>query len=409
MKEPVGQPPGQTVLLIRVNSSTELLNTSRAVDQLRQYFPQSRLVTLATPQTETRTLLETDRRFAQTLLFPEESEAQEKSPAAFSRFMARQRVTVTVVCFGATTGFDYSRHLLSILLCPGRRYLLNGEGKLLPMGSTQSALILLRAALSLGAQKVIVPAMRALTRRRQKPEQYRLSPETIRRILVIRLDHIGDLALSLPAIHALKNHFPQAQVDALVSSASAPLLQDVAEVTDVITCDLPRFSRGGRRQSTQQRLALMRLLRRSRYDLAIDLRGDDASRFWAFLGGAKRRAGPEYGAYEPPNHGNLSPFLTHPIPAEAGPIGQHAAEASLALIRRLGVCTPDIPFRLAVAPERAQAVTCKRVEHGIPDTYAILHIRPGNSAKSWSAAAFAAVADHLIEDASPGHCAVRGA
>src|SRR5579885_1255058 len=45
-----------------------------------------------------------------------------------------------------------------------------------------------------------------------------LSPETFvpRRILLIRTDLMGDVVLSLPAVHAMRRAYPQAQIDIMV-------------------------------------------------------------------------------------------------------------------------------------------------------------------------------------------------
>ena len=52
----------------------------------------------------------------------------------------------------------------------------------------------------------------------------------MRRLLFIRLDHIGDVAMSLPALHALRQRYPDARIDALVLPEVAPLLADVSDM-----------------------------------------------------------------------------------------------------------------------------------------------------------------------------------
>jgi ADP-heptose:LPS heptosyltransferase len=394
MKTTAHPDEAETVLLIRVNSSIELRNTEWAVERIWQVFPQARIATLATPQTETRTLLETDSRLSRVLLFPEDK-AHPNSPAAFRRFMARQDVTATVVCFGATVGFDYSRQILSILLSPGRRYLLDGRKRLFPLAAPRGVSVLLGAALRLLTQKAAVAGLSALARRRRRTAPP--APEAVRRILVIRLDHIGDAALSLPAIHALKRRFPDARIDALVGSTVAPLLQNVDEIGEVIVCDAPRFARDNRRQSLRERLTLMRRLRRVRYDLAVDLRGDDTSRKWAMASGAPKRAGLAFGPHESPSRANLSFLLTHPVlEVPSSEDSGHAADAVLHLVRSLGALPPDAPYRLSVSPEQDQAVIRKRIEQRIPDTYAIMHVQASSAVKAWTPAAFAMAADHLV-------------
>src|SRR5260370_42141267 len=44
--------------------------------------------------------------------------------------------------------------------------------------------------------------------------------ESIRRILVLKLDHIGDCIISLPAIRKLRRHFPDARITVLSAAAT---------------------------------------------------------------------------------------------------------------------------------------------------------------------------------------------
>jgi len=48
--------------------------------------------------------------------------------------------------------------------------------------------------------------------------------ESITKILLIRTDRIGDIVLSMPALHALRQRFPAALIDMLVQKKYAALL-----------------------------------------------------------------------------------------------------------------------------------------------------------------------------------------
>src|SRR5205085_6955756 len=47
-----------------------------------------------------------------------------------------------------------------------------------------------------------------------------LNRDDIRKILVLKLDHIGDCLIAFPAVRRLQRHFPKAQITVLTSRAS---------------------------------------------------------------------------------------------------------------------------------------------------------------------------------------------
>ena len=100
----------------------------------------------------------------------------------------------------------------------------------------------------------------------------------VRRILVARLDHLGDVILATAAFGQLRALYPAAEITVLAGSWSAELLRYNATVDAVITLDCPWWLRQrGQRVTwgTWLRLfSIIRHLRRQRFDLFIDLRGD---------------------------------------------------------------------------------------------------------------------------------------
>ena len=50
-----------------------------------------------------------------------------------------------------------------------------------------------------------------------------LPRDSIRRILVVKLDHIGDCIIAFPAVRRLKQHFPNARITVLTARASLPV------------------------------------------------------------------------------------------------------------------------------------------------------------------------------------------
>lgn len=379
---------GQTVLLLRVNAGPELAATSPLVDRAREQFGGATLATLATPQTETRALLEADPRFDEVLIFPPDADTP-ASARAWRAFWKGKSIGATVVCWGGMPGFDYSRHLLAGLLCPGPTFFWSAAGETVAARSPRGARMAARAALTLAAGRLGA----TLARRLVRPLRLPLAPSgTVERILWIRLDHIGDVVLSLPALQALHENFPQAHIDTLTQSASAPLLADLPFVAEALAYDAPRFARGQKDTRTQ----LRRVLRGRRYDLAFDARGDDAARRITVLSRAPRRAGPVSGPYESPGRANLAALMTH---AAAPAFPGHAVENNRALLVALGLADSLPAFRWPLSETRRQAVGQTLDALDIGDApFAVIHARPGHAAKKWIPERFAAVADFLARE-----------
>lgn len=104
-------------------------------------------------------------------------------------------------------------------------------------------------------------------RRRRKP--------LASRILVVRLDHIGDVLLSTPAIAELRRSFPDAFITVLVGPWAAEVLRGNSCIDDLQVFRAPWFDRGenGERMVPALYREAMRL-RIHAFDIGVDLRGD---------------------------------------------------------------------------------------------------------------------------------------
>ena len=94
-------------------------------------------------------------------------------------------------------------------------------------------------------------------------------------ILIIRLDHIGDVAAATSVPHNLKIAYPEARITFLVSSSSAGLLLNNPYINEMICFDAPWFSRGKKNiNSWAVFWKLVKELKKVNFDLGFDLRGD---------------------------------------------------------------------------------------------------------------------------------------
>jgi lipopolysaccharide heptosyltransferase II len=137
-----------------------------------------------------------------------------------------------------------------------------------------------------------------------------LTPATFhpQRILVIRLDLIGDLVLSLTVVRALKRAYPEAEIDLLATPSSARVALHDPNLSEIIAYD-PNIWRRPKAlvqlKNWREARKLARRMRSRHYDLAVSIYANWAA-VLAVLSGAKRRVG--YGPEGYPG------FMTDPVP-----------------------------------------------------------------------------------------------
>ena len=107
---------------------------------------------------------------------------------------------------------------------------------------------------------------------------------TIRRIVVLKIDHIGDLLIAARAFELLRDFFPHAHIDLVCGPWNVDLARRLAVFDDVYGVKLshqvggqqsnPRIAQAMRRAGIQE----LEKLNLGPYDLAIDMRHDPDSR-----------------------------------------------------------------------------------------------------------------------------------
>lgn len=104
--------------------------------------------------------------------------------------------------------------------------------------------------------------------------------EEIKRILLIRLDRIGDLICSLPAIKVLKDNFPKAKISILVKKETYDLIQDQPYIEEAIIWQgIRRFKPKGWDLAVDMlmdyplKTAFLCWLSRAKYRIGFDITG----------------------------------------------------------------------------------------------------------------------------------------
>ena len=113
-------------------------------------------------------------------------------------------------------------------------------------------------------------------------------------ILLIRLKSIGDILFTLPAVHVVRENFPDARLHFLVSRENAPLLRGFSEIDAVIPLDRTVYRSGRLPAAVASTFELLRILRRNQFSLTIDFQGYGETELLSWWTGAPRRWGCVY-------------------------------------------------------------------------------------------------------------------
>jgi lipopolysaccharide heptosyltransferase II len=88
-----------------------------------------------------------------------------------------------------------------------------------------------------------------------------------RNVLIVRLDNLGDVLMTTPAIQAIRQSTPQARITLLGSRAGTALARHVPAIDEVIAYDAPWVIGASRGDLTDRRL--LTALRRAHFDAAV--------------------------------------------------------------------------------------------------------------------------------------------
>lgn len=217
----------------------------------------------------------------------------------------------------------------------------------------------------------------------------------IRRALVIKLRHHGDVLLSSPVFSVLKRAGPHIDIDALVYRETAPMLERHPAISVVHTID--RRLRGSAKLNAEWRL--WQALRARSYDLVIHLTEHPRGAWLTRMIGARyavARERNDAGAWWRTSftHRYLLPRATL----------RHTVETNLDALRRVGVWPEEADKALVMVPgaEAEARAAVLLAAHGlVPGRFLLIH--PGSRwlFKCWPVATTAALLDRLAAHGWP--------
>jgi heptosyltransferase III len=216
--------------------------------------------------------------------------------------------------------------------------------------------------------------------------------ETVRRALIIKFRHHGDVLLTSPVFTVLKNHAPHVEIDALAYHATREMLSLHPAIANVYTIDRDWKKRGPLHQLTQE-LRLINALRARRYDLLIQLTEHARGAWYARLLRPRYSVAHDY----PRKRGAMwRRSFTHIYGLPSTP--RHVVEQHLDALRRIGI-RPDAEERrlvLIAGTEAEQSVRSILLQHGLSER-GYIHVHPTSRwlFKCWEPDKYAALINAL--------------
>lgn len=224
----------------------------------------------------------------------------------------------------------------------------------------------------------------------------------VRRVLVIRLDEIGDVVLTTPFLRELRRNLPEAWITLVVKPQVYNLVELCPYVDEVLTYDWRAKGRWAdlRRHGRALRLAWRHLWQR-RFDLAILPRWDTDyyhGTFLLYFSGALWRVGYSETVNERKRRNNkgFDRLLTHPLNDSEL---KHEVEHNLDVIRYLGGQVQDDRLELWLSAEDESFAERFLTNHGVKPGDLLVGLAPGAGAskRMWPIDRFAQLGFWLQE------------
>ncbi|HXM35483.1 MAG TPA: glycosyltransferase family 9 protein [Pyrinomonadaceae bacterium] len=215
-------------------------------------------------------------------------------------------------------------------------------------------------------------------------------------ILVSDFGQLGDVVLSLPALRAIRERFPQARITVVVGKPGAEVvtLSGYANVT--LGVDRVSLRDGPKLVSIARIVQLVKEVRRAKFDFVIDLHSLSETNLLGFLSGAPKRL---YSLRPGRSLNYLANFDPQP-PVEEDHRKRHLVDRYLDVLLPLDIIGADRRPHLRTRTEDdltiKKLLKKEKAETGSP----LIGLFPGagHPSRRWPLEQFAALANYLIRN-----------
>jgi ADP-heptose:LPS heptosyltransferase len=220
----------------------------------------------------------------------------------------------------------------------------------------------------------------------------RAPPERPVRLLCFRLERIGDLLMTLPALSALRASLPGASIDLVTGSWNHAIASAIPGLDRVETLDAAWLARDGGGLGVGTLLRRATAWRSRRYDLAINFEPDIRTNLVMAAAGARRTAG-----FASAGGGAVLDVALDYDPSA------HTTDNAVRLVE--AALGGDLPpqgrsHAMLQIPDAARAEAAGLLQRITGSLKIGVHVSSGRAIKQWSETRFRDVAAALVRDRS---------
>lgn len=217
-------------------------------------------------------------------------------------------------------------------------------------------------------------------------------------ILIVKLSAIGDVIHTLPALNAIRKHYPDASITWLVEEDAAPLVQGHKALNRVLVSKRKHWLKALRSLSFLRTIkevyGFIKALRDTRYDMILDFQALLKSGILIALARGRRKIGFGKGL-EHMEHSYI--FLNERIPAVDMEI--HALSRGMMLLNAVGIPANEVEYKLPISDHDRKKIDELMKQLGINGEKSLIAINPVAKweTKLWTNKKFSQLADLLID------------
>ena len=206
-----------------------------------------------------------------------------------------------------------------------------------------------------------------------------------KRILIVRLDRIGDVLLSTPVIKAAREAYPDSYIAFMARKYAKEVLEGNPYLNEVIVYD-----KTGSEKGLLRNLSFICQLRRKKFDIALILHPTKRTHLVISLAGIPEKVG----------YNRKWGFLLNTRIPHTKHYGlKHEIDYALDILRYTGLDPKDRTLYMPVNSRSEERIDEFFKENGITKNVPCVTVNPGAScvSKRWSAGKFADAAKRLME------------
>jgi lipopolysaccharide heptosyltransferase II len=199
------------------------------------------------------------------------------------------------------------------------------------------------------------------------------------KILCVRLDSLGDVLMTTPAIRALRSSRPGRQITLLTSPAGAEGAKLTPEIDEILVYSAPWMKATARREGSDEDFSMIERLRRSQFDAAVIFtvfsQNPLPAAMMCYMAGIPLRLAH---CHENP-YQLLTDWVADHEPAK---LVRHEVKRQLDLVAHVGCVTNELRMSLSVPKDAREEVQRLLNEIGIDHNRVWMVVHAGASAPS---------------------------